>query len=127
MRNSKRILGALAVAGLVAAGGSAFTAGNTGMPATDTIGYNATTVTGATVNSLTYNYSIDKDEVASVTLVLDLDTTTNVVEIGFNANAPVSCGTGTYNATTTETTYTCNGGNFPQAVSTLEKTGLFVS
>lgn len=124
MRKSpnKKVLGALAVAGLIAAaGGSAFTASNTGMPATDTVGYGATTVSGATVNSLTYNYNTAKSDIDSVTLVLDGDTTTDAVSLGYNDAAPVSCGTGAF--LTTETTYTCTQS---QSVSGLTKTAVFV-
>ncbi|HZJ05765.1 MAG TPA: hypothetical protein VFD59_09875 [Nocardioidaceae bacterium] len=127
MRNPTKFLGALAVAGIVAVGGTAFTASNTGMPATDTLGYGATTVSGATVNSLTYNYNTAQSSIDSVTLVLDDDTTLAAVTLGFNDAAPVTCGTGTYvPVTTTETTYTCAGANFPQSVSTLTKTAVVV-
>jgi hypothetical protein len=122
---NRRVIGALAVAGLaVVASGTAFTASNTGMPATDTVGYGATTVSGATVNSLTYVYNTAKSTVTGVTLVLDGDTTAHTVQLAFNDAAPATCsGAGNYDSSTTETTYDCV---VSQDVATLAKTALFV-
>lgn len=123
--SNKRVLGALAVAGLaVVASGTAFTASNTGMPATDTVGYGATTVSGATVNSLDYVYNTAKSTVTGVTLVLAGDTTADTVQLAFNDAAPTTCSdAGTYSDVDTETTYDCV---VSQDVATLAKTALFV-
>jgi len=130
MRKSK-VLGAVAVAGLVAAGGAAFTASNTfaqGATAPLT-GYASTSVSGGTINSLKYNLNPPGDNVDSVTLVLANDTTTSAVSIGFNGGATTSCGTGTYDATKTVTTYTCdNGGSsFVQSTSGLASTAVVIN
>jgi hypothetical protein len=53
MRKSTKILGALAVAGLIIAGGTVFTEANT-VP-TSTAGYGTSTVTGVTVTNVKYN------------------------------------------------------------------------
>jgi hypothetical protein len=131
MRKSSKVFGAVAVAGLVAAGGAAFTNSNTfasGATAPLT-GYASTSVSGGTINSLKYNLDAAGDNVDSVTLVLANDTTTSAVSIGFNGAATSSCGTGTYSATTTDTTYTCNNGgtSFVQSTSGLTSTAVVVN
>ncbi|WP_148576036.1 hypothetical protein [Nocardioides caldifontis] len=124
-RSNKGFAGVLAVAGLaVVAGGTAFTASNTGLPATDTVGYGATTVSGAVVNSLSYDYDVPKSGIDNVLLVLDGDTTGATVEFAFNDAAPTTCGVGTYDEVETQTAYTCAAGGF--AVSDLAKTAVFV-
>lgn len=66
MRKNYKLVGALAVAGLVAAGGSAFTASNTGM--TDAkLGYGTSTVTGITVTTTAYNTSADHSTLTDIT------------------------------------------------------------
>jgi hypothetical protein len=102
MRKSSKFLGALAVAGLIAAGGSAYTASNT-MATAQVVGYGSTTISGATVNSMAYTLNDTGTNVNSVTLVLDGDmtlipsghTVASAVSIGFNALATTPCGTGT--------------------------------
>lgn len=125
-RNNRRgglLLAAVALTALM--GGSAFTASNT-QAATDVVGYGETTVSGAVVNSLTYNLNAAGDNVDTVELVLDGDTTGSAVAIGFNGGATTSCGTGTF---TTVTTYTCDdgGANFVQSTSGLTKTAVVVN
>lgn len=121
------ILAVAAVAGLI--GGGALTASNTfasGATAPIT-GYAETTVSGGTVDSLAYTLNAGGDNVDSVTLVLNGDTTTSAVSIGFNGGATTSCGIGTF--ATTATTYTCdNGGvNFVQATSGLTATSVVIN
>ncbi|MDX6268503.1 MAG: hypothetical protein QOD70_3243 [Frankiales bacterium] len=106
MRKSSKLIGALAIAGIAAAGGTAFTAGNS-QAASQVVGYGSTTISGATVASMTYNLSPAGDNVNSVQLVLAGDTTGSAVSIGFNGGAATSCGTGAF---TTVTTYTCDNG-----------------
>lgn len=130
MRRST-LIGAVAVACVVAAGGAAFTNSNTfasGATAPLT-GYASTSVSGGTINSLKYNLNSAGDNVDTVTLVLANDTTGSAVSIGFNGGATTSCGTGTYSATTTDTTYTCdNGGaNFVQSTAGLTSTAVVVN
>ena len=130
MRTTTRLLGAAAVAGLVAVGGAAFTASNT-QAASQTVGYGSTTISGATVKSMAYNLNAAGDNVDSLTLVLAGDTTSSAVSIGFNGGPTTSCGTGTLDnpTTPTQTTYTCNnaGANFTQATSALTSTAVVVN
>jgi hypothetical protein len=125
MRKSTKLVGALAVAGVVAAGGTAFTNSNT-QAAAQVVGYGSTTISGATVSSMAYHLNSAGDNVDSVTLVLAGDTTASAVSIGFNGGATTSCGTGTF---VTNTTYTCdNGGsNFVQSTSGLTSTAVVVN
>jgi hypothetical protein len=125
MRKTSKFIGALAIAGIAAAGGTAFTASNT-QATSQVVGYGSTTISGATVSSMGYNLNAAGNNVDSVTLVLAGDTTGSAVSIGFNGGATTSCGTGTFG---TDTTYTCdNGGaNFSQATSTLAATAVVVN
>ena len=122
MRTSIKFLGALAVAGFVAAGGSAFTASNT-LPATQVVGYGSTTISGATAKSMAYALNDTGTIVNSVTVVLAGDMTAvipgrpnaSAMSIGFNKAATSSCGAGTLTLATTDpvaaafTTYICTG------------------
>jgi hypothetical protein len=125
MRKSSKLIGALAIAGIAAAGGTAFTASNT-QATSQVVGYGSTTISGATVNSMTYNLSPTGDNVNSVTLVLAGDTTGSAVSIGFNGAQTTSCGTGVLS---TDTTYTCKNGvsSFVQPTSALETTAVVVN
>jgi hypothetical protein len=125
-RKSMLIAGA-ALFAAVAAGGSAYTASNTVPDAT--VGYGTNTVSGGTVNAITYNANATGDNIDTVTLVMAGDTTSSAVSIGFNGNATTSCGTGTFSSTNSETTYTCdNGGvNFTQSTSSLTSTAVLVN
>jgi len=135
MRNSIKFLGSLAVAGLVAAGGSAFTASNTMAKSDQVVGYGSTTISGATVNSMTYSLNPAGDNVNSVTLVLAGDTHLSAVWIGFDGLQTSSCGTGTVTqavvspAAAAFTTYTCdNGGSsFEQSTAGLTSTAVVVN
>lgn len=125
-RRTKIFAGTILVAA-VAAGGSAFTASNT-VP-NKTVGYGTNTVSGATVSSIGYNTNAAGSNIDSVSLVLAGDTTGSAVSIGFNGGATTSCGTGTYNAGTSKTSYTCdNGGSaFVQSTSGLTSTSVLVN
>ena len=118
--NARRILGSLALAGLVAASGSAFTAGNT-LPAADAVkGYGSQTISGVTATSVTYNTNPPGDTITSVGLVLTNDTTAKVIKIAFNDAAPATCsGTGAF--LTASTTYSCTA---TQPVGTATKFAL---
>ena len=126
MRKTSRIFGALALAGVAAAGGAAFTNSNT-QAASQVVGYGSTTISGATVNSMVYNLNAAGDNVDSLTLVLSGDTTSSAVSIGFNGGATTSCGTGTFAAAAT--TYTCDdgGSNFTLATTGLTSTAVVVN
>jgi hypothetical protein len=128
MRNPARIALAATTIAALAAGGSAFTNSNTfATGATKALtGYGSTSVTGATVNSMTYNLNGPGDNVNSVTLVLAGDTTTSNVSIGFNGATTTSCGTGTF---ATNTTYTCDnaGVSFIRSTAGLTSTAVVVN
>ena len=119
MRNPTKLAGALALAGVLAAGGSAFTAGNT-LPAESVVkGYGSQTISGVTASSISYNTNTSGDTVTSVGLVLTGDTTAKVIQIAFNDAAPATCsGTGVF---ATNTTYSCT---VSQAVATATKFAL---
>ena len=118
MHGKKKFFGALAVAGLVAASGSAFTAANT-LPASDTgsVGYGATTVTGVTVSNIAYNADTqDGAKLASVVLTsTDLTNapgTTGTLTLQDSGSVILTtedCGTAVVDNVTTPTkyTYTC--------------------
>jgi hypothetical protein len=104
-KHARFIFAATTIAAL-AAGGSAFTASNT-QATSQVVGYGSTTISGATVSTMTYNLNPAGDNVDSVTLVLAGDTTGSTVSMGFNGGTAVSCGTGSF---ATVTTYTCDNG-----------------
>jgi hypothetical protein len=131
MKKLGKALGAVAIAGAIAAGGSAFTAGNTGVPATKTLGYASTTITGVTATAVTYVLDSGKENITHVDLTLTGDTTTKTIQIAFGASAssptPVTCvdatnPTGLY--VSPSTTYHCA---VTQDVATAEKFVLVAS
>jgi hypothetical protein len=100
-----RIAAALAVIGAVAAGGAAFTAGET-LPA-NVAGYGTTTVTGGTVTDLRYTLSSTGQYIASASLTFSGDITADTVSIGFDgysSGALQSCTMGAYTSGTPGTT-----------------------
>lgn len=123
MRMNRKLLGALAVAGILAAGGPAFTASNSLPASTVTKGYGSQTITGVTASSVTYNTNTAGDTITSVGLVLTGDTTANTIKIAFNDAAPATCsGTGSY--ISPSTTYSCT---VTQAVADATKFALVAS
>jgi hypothetical protein len=97
MRTSSKIIGAVAVAGLVAAGGSAFTA--TGLartaPASQYVGGTVSqSVTGATLSDVSYHFSDApaNTSVASITLTLSGDVEGKTPSITLaGVSKPFSC------------------------------------
>ncbi|MEX1178189.1 MAG: hypothetical protein WEB09_06980 [Nitriliruptor sp.] len=67
MINARRTFGALAVAGLIAASGSAFTTSNT-LAQNNIAGYGTKAVTGATVSSMVHNLSPDGAKILTTSL-----------------------------------------------------------
>jgi hypothetical protein len=122
MSRTRKFLGAAALAGVLAAGGTAFTASNS-LPAADvTKGYGSQTISGVTAESVTYNTNIAEDTITSVGLVLTGDTTTKTIQIAFNDAAPATCSdAGVFNVTNDDTTYSCT---VSQSVSTANKFAL---
>ncbi|MEA2219850.1 MAG: hypothetical protein QOJ35_2476 [Solirubrobacteraceae bacterium] len=103
---TSRIVASIAVIGAVAAGGAAFTASNT-LP--DTVaGYGSSTISGATVSSLSYVRSSDGATITAANLVIAGDMTGKTVQAAFNSSALSACTVGTYDGTT-ETPVACTG------------------
>jgi hypothetical protein len=108
MSRTRKLLGAAALTAVVAAGGSAFTAGNS-LPAADvTKGYGSQTISGVTAESVAYQTNLAKDTITSVGLVLAGDTTAKTIQLAFDDAAPATCSdAGTYDAENHHTTYGC--------------------
>jgi hypothetical protein len=130
--NIKVLIGGALVAGVLVAGGSAFTAGNT-QASTQVVGYGTTTVSGGTVVSTAYTLSADGTTITTATIVLAGDltggstdangATPSIVSIGFNGGNVTACGAGTYDAT--NTTFVCSG--LTQSTSGLTQTAIVVN
>jgi hypothetical protein len=116
MKKLGKAIGALAIAGAIAAGGSAFTAANTLPRTTSVHGYGQETITGVTATTVTYVLNAAKDTVTEVDLVLSGDTTGDTIKIGFNGAAPAACSGAGDNTAVTSTSYACTG--LTQAVGT---------
>ena len=104
MRNLHKLLGAVAVAGIVAAGGSAFTAANT-VPNT-VAGYGTSTITGATATSLKYTLNADGTQITAAAMNFDGDLTGKTVKAGFGTAALTTCSVGAVGADNPDTTAT---------------------
>lgn len=84
MRKNVKLLTALAVAGLVATTGSAFTAGNT-VSGDNYAGYGTSTVTGATTEGIEHTLSTDGATINSTLLTFTTDLSTgHQVKAGFD-------------------------------------------
>jgi hypothetical protein len=114
-RKTKKIVLALVVIGVVAAGGAAFTAANT-VPSS-VAGYGANTVTGATLSFVHHNLSADGTHIETTNLALVGDHHTDIIKAGFGvAGTPESqtlCVTGAYVAGTTSAVCTWAPGATP--------------
>ena len=108
MSKTRKLLGAAALTGILAAGGAAFTASNS-LPAPDaTRGYGSQTISGVTAESVVYNTNTPKDTITSVALVLTGDTTAKTIQIAFDDAAPATCSDpGTFDEVEIHTTYEC--------------------
>jgi hypothetical protein len=96
MRTSSKLLSALAVAGVVAATGSAFTAGGLGATPPDQFvgGSVAQTVVGTTVTSVDYNTDETTNTITSVTLTFGnerVDGKTPTLAFGGDGTQPYTC------------------------------------
>ncbi len=127
MRNTKKILGAVAVAGLVAAGASAFTASNT-LPVGSVSGYGQTVSTGATITTVTDTLvTTDHSKLASVAFTSSTDVTGKTVSMTLKSGAtvvgsPYSCTLGAFSTTMT---ITCATADNP-LLNAFDTTGLTV-
>lgn len=126
-RKTRRIIAAVGVIALLAAGGAAFTASISGVPTTTRAGFAQTQVNGATSTYVHYNYSSDDQYITSVDLQFsspNLATlTADTIKAGFGDTATdaslVTCGTPAADGTTpADTDVTCTFGGSGVAVST---------
>jgi hypothetical protein len=106
-RNKKRVIAAIAVIGLLAAGGAAFTTAIGAFPAdnTNTAAFAQTEIQGATSAGVVYNLSTDGQYVQSADVYFTADQAANTVSAGFGTTTEnaqvVTCqaqgpGSGTY-------------------------------
>ena len=101
----RKVIWVAGLAGLLSAGGSAFTNANT-VPAT-VLGVGSGAVSGVTVTSVSYTLNANGTTITAVTMVLSGDTTGSTIKIGFNHNPVATCsGAGVFS---TDTTYVCSG------------------
>jgi len=115
-RKSKRLLVALVLIGVLAAGGAAFTAANV-VPNT-TAGYGTSTITGATADKIVYTLSSDGTQITGATIDLHTASASDLtsgytVQAGFNTSNLTTCsvnsGFGTNGTNGTDTEFTCTG------------------
>ncbi len=104
MRKNIQLLGAVAVAGLVAATGSAFTA-SSGV-VTSVAGYGTNTVTGATTTAIAHTLSSTGSTITSTLITFSASQTGRTVKAGFGTTALQDCVVDTA-TTATGTTATC--------------------
>jgi hypothetical protein len=109
----RRVLPVLAVTALVLLIGRAALASNSVSASTG--GYGTGTVSGATVQNVSFTFSADGATITGATLTLAGDLTGKVVSAGFNSNALTTCVTGAYASGTDTTPATCSG--FAQATA----------
>jgi hypothetical protein len=106
MRKNIKLLGAVAVAGLVATSGSAFTASNT-LNGNNVAGYGTSTVTGAITEVIEHSLSTDGTTITSTSLTFTTDLgADHQVKAAFGTAALESC-TVTVNASPTKDTAVC--------------------
>lgn len=102
MRTHTKFIGALAVAGIVAASGSAFTASNT-IPAS-VAGYGTSTISGATATSLKYTLNGDGSQITGAAMNFAGDLTGKTVKAGFGTDTLTTCTLGVVGLDNPDTT-----------------------
>jgi hypothetical protein len=108
-RNRKRVFAAVLAVCALAAGGAAFTAGISSVPASAVAGFAQTQITGAQASSVVWNITSDGQYVQSVVMHLTSDGSTalpssDVVQAGFDQTTTGSAGTATLTTCTEDTT-----------------------
>ena len=107
LNNRKRFLGALAVAGVIAASTSAFTAANTGVDDVY-VGYDSATISGVTVTNVAYNVdTTDASKLSSIVFTENEDVSTGydaILTVNGSTTTQIPC-TATY--ATSVGTITC--------------------
>lgn len=92
-RNTKRIIAAVAVIALLAAGGAAFTNSITGAgTSNNTAAYDGITVQGATLADAVYSFDTTGANINGVTFTFTGDLTGDEVKASFGASALTDCG-----------------------------------
>jgi hypothetical protein len=128
-----RLAGFALLAGLVLAGGGAFTASNTFTNGSDIAGYGTNTVTGAEVSLISYNHVLtNASELASVVFTLTTNITGDTAAMqllnssgGLVGDSPYSCSLGTWSVVTLTIVVTCDTNDNPQ-ISAFDSVGLAV-
>ena len=103
----RRVLPVLAVTALVLLIGRAALASNSVSASTG--GYGTGTVSGATVQNVSFTFSADGTTITGATLTLTGNQTGKIVSAGFNTSALTTCLTGSYATGANTTTATCTG------------------
>ncbi len=127
-RKTKRLIAAVGVIALLAAGGAAFTASIGNVPASTTAGFAQTQINGATATQVNYNYSSDNQYITSVDLQFSSPNlaalTADTIKAGFGDTATdatlVACGTPAADVGTpadTDVTCTFTGSGVPVATA----------
>jgi hypothetical protein len=128
MQKSGKLLGALAVAGLIATGGAAFTASNT-LPPGGVSGYGESVATGATITTVAHTLLAgDNSKLASVVFTSSTDVTGKTASMTLKqgttpVGTPYTC---TLGAFTTTMTITCATADNP-LLNAFDTTGLTVT
>jgi hypothetical protein len=91
MRNSTKLFGAVAVAGLVAAGGSAFTATSTIDSSQKYVGAVSQAISGVTVTNVNYTVGADDTTTAIDFAVAQVLAAGDSVSASVNSGTPVVC------------------------------------
>jgi len=99
MRISTKLIGAVAVAGVLAAGGAALTDSNT--VADSVAGYGSAVVTGATASAIVHTLSADGLGIVSTQITFSVTQAGRTVVAGFGATDLESCVVVTTTATCT--------------------------
>jgi hypothetical protein len=81
--NTSKILASVAVFGVVAAGGSAFTASSSLPQTPKVVGYDTTTITGAVATDVSYQLSTDSSKIAQALITFTGDQTGRVIKAGW--------------------------------------------
>ena len=114
---------AVAAGALVFTGAAAFTNSLDFSSVTNTtVGYGALSVSGAKLDTISYNLDTAGDQIDSVDFTVEGDTTGSTVSIGFNAGARTSC-SGSY-TTGPDTSYTCSLGGSPVDTDSITSTDI---
>jgi hypothetical protein len=133
MRKSSKLFVAVAAAGLVATGGSAFTTSNSFTNTSNVLGYGENAVSGTTVSDITYTTNTsDAAKLDNVVFTAKTDITGKTAKLTLKDSAGANVGSGTYSctlgtwdATASTIVVTCATADGP-LVSLVSKTGLSV-